>query len=346
MVNRVGIAGGSGYTGIELIRILLGHPEVEIAFITSEKNAGQKVSSVSPSFSKILNLNFISVDQGLKQSCDLVFVALPHKTAMSVVPSFLKNCGKVIDFSADYRLKDTSVYEEWYSTKHTSPELCKTAIYGLPELNGEKIKNAPLVANPGCYATSIILAIAPLIKEKLINLKSIIADSKSGISGAGRTSDPLYSFPERNDSVVAYNVACHRHMPEIEQELLALSGSTIHITFTPQLVPMNRGILSNVYADLKRLLPEKDILNLYKSFYNGKPFIRIGETGKAADTKNVKGSNFCDLSVHIDKRNQRIIICSAIDNLVKGASGQAVQNMNLMLGFDKQTGLQTASLFP
>ncbi len=346
MVNRVGIAGGSGYTGIELIRILLGHPKVEIAFITSEKNAEQPVSSVFPSFSKILNLNFISIDHGLKQSCDLVFVTLPHKTAMSVVPSFLQNCGKVIDFSADYRLKDTSVYEEWYSTKHTSPELCKTAVYGLPELKEDKIKSASLIANPGCYSTSIILAIVPLIKENLIDLKSIIADSKSGISGAGRTSDPFYSFPERDDSMVTYNVANHRHIPEIEQELSLLSGSTTQITFTPQLAPMIRGILSNIYADLKQLLPVEDIINLYKSFYNGKPFVRILENGKAADTKNVKGSNFCDLSVHIDKRNQRVIISSAIDNLVKGASGQAVQNMNLMLGFDEQTGLQSSSLFP
>ena len=346
MAIRVGIAGGSGYTGIELIRILLGHPEVEIAFITSEKNAGKPVSSVLPSFSKILNLNFTSIDHGLKQPCDLVFVALPHKTAMSVVPSFLQNCGKVIDLSADYRLKDTSIYEEWYSTKHTSPELCETAVYGLPELNEEKIKSASLIANPGCYSTSIILAIAPLIKKKLIDLKSIIVDSKSGISGAGRTSDSLYSFTERNDSMVAYNVACHRHIPEIEQELSALAGSSIQITFTPQLEPMIRSILSNIYADLKQLLPVEDIINFYKSFYNGKLFVRILENGKAADTKNVKGSNFCDLSVHIDKRNQRVIISSAIDNLVKGASGQAVQNMNLMLGFDEQTGLQAASLFP
>lgn len=346
MGNSVGIVGGSGYTGIELIRILLGHPDIEIAFITSEKNAGQPVASILPSFNKILNLDFISVDKGLKQSCDLVFVALPHKTAMSVVPSFLKNCGKVVDLSADYRLKDASVYEEWYSTRHTSPELCKEAVYGLPELNEEKIKLASLIANPGCYSTSVILALAPIIKEELIDLKSIIVDSKSGISGAGRTSDPLYSFPERNESMVAYNVANHRHIPEIEQELSLLSGSIIRLTFTPQLVPMIRGILSNVYANLKQPLVEEKVINLYKEFYKEKPFVRILDKGKEADTKNVKGSNFCDLSLHIDKRNNRIIISSTIDNLVKGASGQAVQNMNLMLGFNEQTGLQSPSLFP
>ncbi len=343
---KVGIVGGRGYTGIELIRILLGHPKVEISFITSEKNVRQSISSVLPSFNKILGLDFISIDQGLKQTCDFVFVALPHKAAMAVVPSFLKNCSKVIDFSADYRINNVSVYEKWYSTKHTSPKLCKNAIYGLPELNGEKIKNGSLVANPGCYPTSIILAIAPLIKEKLIHLKSIIVDSKSGISGAGRTNDPFYSFPERCDSVVSYNVANHRHIPEIEQELSLLSGSNIAFTFTPQLVPMIRGILSNVYADLKDLLSEEDVIGLYKSFYKGKPFIRILSKGEGADTKNVKGSNFCDLSFNVDKQNCRVIISSAIDNLVKGASGQAVQNMNLMLGFKEQTGLQFSSLFP
>ncbi len=346
MVNRVGIAGGSGYTGIELIRILLGHPKVEVAFITSEKNSGKPVSSVLPSLNKRFDLKFISVDHGLKQSCDLVFVALPHKTAMSVVPSFLQNCAKVIDFSADYRFRDFSIYEEWYSTKHTSPELCKTAVYGLTELNKDNIKSASLIANPGCYSTSIILAVAPLIKEKFIDLKSIIVDSKSGISGAGRTSDLLYSFSERDDSMVAYKVACHRHMPEIEQELSLLSGSAIKITFTPQLVPMIRGILSNVYVDLRQSRAVEDIISLYKLFYKESPFIRIMEEGKAADTKNVKGSNFCDLSLHVDKRNCRLIISSAIDNLVKGASGQAVQNMNLMLGFDEQTGLRSSSLFP
>lgn len=342
---KIGIAGGSGYTGSELIRILRGHPEVEIAFITSEKNAGQSVSSVLPFFHKIVDLRFISLDEGLKLTCDLVFVALPHKTAMNVVPSFLDNCEKVIDLSADYRLKDTSVYEKWYSTKHASPELCSKAVYGLPELNKEKIKIASLVANPGCYSTSVILAAAPLIEEKLIDLNSIIVDSKSGISGAGRTSDTFYSFTERDGSVVTYNVACHRHIPEIEQELSSMCGESIQFTFTPQLVPVTRGILSNLYANLKRLINEKDIINLYKSFYNGKPFVRI-MAGAGADTKNVRGSNFCDLSLHIDKRNRRVIVSSAIDNLVKGASGQAVQNMNLMFGLQEQTGLQFSCLSP
>lgn len=346
MVNRVGIAGGSGYTGIELIRILLGHPEVKIVFVTSEKNTGRPVNSVLPSLNKNIDLKFISIEHGLKESCDLVFAALPHKTAMSVVPSFLQNRSKVIDFSADYRLKDIPLYEKWYSTKHTSPDLCKTAVYGLPELNGDNIKSASLTANPGCYPTSIILAIAPLIKEKLIDLKSIIVDSKSGISGAGRTSDTLYSFAERDDSMTTYNVASHRHIPEIEQELSLLSGSPVQITFTPQLAPMIRGILSNIYANLRQLLSDEEIINIYKSFYDGKPFIRILDKGKGADTKNVKGANFCDISIHVDKRNSRIIVSSAIDNLVKGASGQAVQNMNLMLGFDEQAGLKASALFP
>ncbi len=345
-MKKIGIAGGSGYTGNELIRILLRHPEVEIVFISSEKNAGKPVATVLSSFNEILNLDFVSVNQGLKESCDLVFTALPHKTAMSVVPSFLESCGKVIDFSADYRLKDSSVYEKWYSTKHTSPELCKDAVYGLPELYEKQIKAASLIANPGCYSTSIILAAAPLLQGKLIDLKSIIADSKSGISGAGKTSDPFYSFPERDDSVMTYNVANHRHIPEIEQELSLLSNSAVQFTFTPQLVPMVRGILSNVYANLNELIEEKDAISLYKSFYKGKDFVRIMEKGKSADTKNVKGSNFCDLSIHVDKLNKRIIVSSAIDNLIKGASGQAVQNMNLMLGFDERAGLQDSSLFP
>lgn len=343
---KVGIVGGRGYTGSELIRILMRHPKVKLVFITSGKNAGQSVSSVLPSFNKILDLDFISLEQGLKQSCDFVFIALPHKTAMAVVPSFIKICPKVIDFSADFRLNDTSIYEKWYSTKHTNPELCRDAVYGLPELNGERIKNGYLIANPGCYSTSIILAIAPLIKEKLIHLKSIIVDSKSGISGAGRKLDSFYSFPERSDSMVSYNVADHRHMPEVEQELSLLSGSKISFTFTPQLVPMVRGILSNVYANLKRLLSEEDIIYLYESFYKEKPFIRVMNKGMGADTKNVKGTNFCDISINVDKLNRRVIISSVIDNLVKGASGQAVQNMNLMHGFKEQTGLQCSSLFP
>jgi N-acetyl-gamma-glutamyl-phosphate reductase len=265
---------------------------------------------------------------------------------MSVVPFLLENCGKVIDFSADYRLKDVSVYEEWYSTKHTSPELCDNAIYGLPELNGEKIKKGSLIANPGCFSTNIILGTAPLLKEKLIHTKSIIVDSKSGISGAGKKADTYYSFPERCDSVVAYNVAHHRHIPEIEQELSSLSKSKITFTFTPQLIPMSRGIHSNIYADLKNPLSLENLINIYQSFYKDNPFIRILEKGVGADTKNVKGSNFCDLSVHIDRRNGRVIISSVIDNLVKGASGQAVQNMNLMFGLNEQRGLKLISLVP
>lgn len=341
MGNKVGIAGGSGYTGVELIRILLGHPEVEIAFITSEKNAGKSVSSVLSSFHKTLDLNFIPVSDALKQSCDFVFAALPHKTSMSVVPSFLKKCGKVVDFSADYRLKDFSVYEKWYSTGHTSPELCQSSVYGLTELNRDRIKSASLVANPGCYPTSIILAAAPLLKEKLIDPNSIIADSKSGISGAGRTSDPYYSLSERKDSITTYKVADHRHIPEIEQELSLLGGSNIQLTFTPQLAPMHQGILSNVYANLEKKVSGEEILGIYHAFYENEPFIRIMDEGKSADTKEVKGSNYCDMSLHLDKRNSRVIVSSAIDNLVKGASGQAVQNMNLMLGLDERTGLQT-----
>ena len=346
MSVKVGVAGGSGYTGVELIKILLGHPEVEIVFVTSEKKTGQPISSVFPPLKDIFDLKLIPLARGLEQKCDLVFVALPHKTAMSVVPSFLKNSGRVVDLSADYRLKDISVYEKWYSTRHSSPELCEKAVYGLPELNIEKIKTASLIANPGCYSTSVILALAPVLKEKLIDLDSIIADSKSGISGAGKQDGSFYSLAERGDSLVSYSIANHRHMPEIEQELSILSGAKIQLTFTPQLAPMVRGILSNIYAGLNQSTDVEDIIKLYNSFYRDKPFVRIMEEGVYADTKNVRGSNYCDISLHLDKRNKRIIISSAIDNLVKGASGQATQNMNLMLGFKEQTGLRSSPFYP
>jgi len=343
---KIGIAGASGYTGFELLRLLTNHPNIEIAFLTSETYQGEDISKVFPSIRGFVDTKLSSIECVSSEACDLVFLALPHTTSMDKVPIFLSSDTKVIDLSADYRLKDPTVFQEWYSFPHNQPALLKEAVYGLPEIHREKIKSARLVANPGCYPTSITLALAPLVTEDWVDLTSIIADSKSGVSGAGRKVSLATQFSEINEGVSAYSIGVHRHTPEIEQELSALAKTNVLISFSPHLVPMTRGMLSTVYINLKQDMSSESLIGYFKKFYKDEPFVRILPLGEYANSHFTVSSNFCDIAVHVDKRNQRAIITSAIDNLIKGASGQAVQNMNLMLGISETTGLNFPGIFP
>lgn len=343
----VAVVGASGYTGVELLRLLYGHPEVAVTCITSEQSAGRPVADVFPTlrgrYAQLLeNLEPVRV----AGKADLVFTALPHKAAMEVVPTFLELGKRVVDLSADYRFSDAAVYEKWYEP-HMNPENLKEAVYGLPEVRREKIAGARLVGNPGCYPTSVILGLMPLLKNGLIDPSTIISDSKSGTSGAGRGAKVDNLYCEVNEGFKAYGVGgVHRHIPEIEQELSLLAGEQITITFTPHLVPMDRGILSTIYARLTGNHSVADLVKLYAGFYGGEPFVRVLPAGNVPSTAHVRGSNFCDIGLSVDNRTGRVIVVSAIDNLVKGAAGQAVQNMNIMCGFPETMGLEVLPVFP
>ena len=344
---KVGIIGASGYTGAELARILCNHPEVQITAATSRQYAGRPLAEVFPNLRK--RVDIICEDLSVTELCtkaDFFFTAVPHKTAMDLVPQLLIAGKKVVDLSADFRLRDVSVYEKWYQA-HSSSQLLSEAVYGLPELNRKYIANSSLVANPGCYPTSIILGLAPLLKAGAIEVPTLIADSKSGTSGAGRAAQTGSLFCEVHDGFRPYKVGrAHRHTPEIEQELTALAGEQAYITFTPHLLPIARGILSTVYATLSPGFDRHRIDTLYSNQYQNEPFIRLLEEDSFPATQYVRGSNFCDISYKIDPVTNRIIVMSAIDNIVKGASGQAVQNMNVMYGFAETSGLQVIPLFP
>lgn len=344
---RVAIIGASGYTGVELARILCNHPEFELTAATSRQYAGKPLSVVFPNLLGKTDLvcENLSIDE-LCNRADLFFAAVPHKTAMDLVPQLLKEGKKVVDLSADYRLRDVATYEEWYQ-EHSSPEFIKEAAYGLPELYREQIQKARLVANPGCYPTSVVLGLAPLLQEGLIDPDTIIVDSKSGTTGAGRAANVGTLFCEVHDGFKAYKVGgTHRHLPEIEQELSALNKDKVTISFTPHLLPIARGILSTSYANLTSPVSENDLRQLYSNMYEMEPFVRLLPEGSFPATQYVRGSNFCDIGYAIDKRANRIIVVTAIDNIVKGAAGQAVHNMNLMCGIEESTGLEGAPFFP
>ena len=343
---KVGIAGASGYTGLELIRLLVGHPGVELTVLTSETFQGQNIAEVFPSLNGIVDLELRPLDNNIAKDCQVLFLALPHTMAMSKLPDYLQSDCKIIDLSADYRLKDPKAYTDWYSVTHTNPELLEKAVYGLPELHRQAIQSAQLVANPGCYPTSVVLALAPLLKTDWVDLGSIISDSKSGVSGAGRKPSLTNHFAEVNEGISPYGLADHRHTPEMEQELSALAGKSVRLTFSPHLVPMTRGMLSTVYINLNQVITDEKLVEHYRSFYKGENFIRVLNPGKFASSHHVLSSNFCDIGLKVDSRNQRLIITSALDNLIKGASGQAVQNMNIMLGLDEKTGLMAPAIFP
>ncbi len=344
---KVAIVGASGYTGVELIRILHSHPEAAVTCVTSERSAGKRVSDIYPALRGRCDLVLENLEPvRVAAKADFIFTALPHKAAMEVAPTFLKLGKRIVDLSADYRLQDPLEYEKWYEP-HLSPDLLKQAVYGVPELKRARIAGAELVANPGCYPTTIILGLAPLLKKKLIDPTTIIADSKSGVSGAGRSAKVESLYCEVNEGFKAYGVGgVHRHIPEIEQELAILAGEKLTITFTPHLVPMDRGILSTIYARPVKPVTAAELLKVYNEFYKGEPFVRVLPEGSFPSTAFVRGSNFCDMGVCVEKRSGLVVVVSAIDNLVKGASGQAVQNMNLMCGFPETMGLEGLALFP
>jgi len=343
---KVGIYGASGYTGQELLRLLLGHRQFEIVVVTSRRYAGIPVSDIYPVFAGMTDLVFVNVTpENVAALADVIFLALPHGVSMDVAPAFLRAGKKVVDLSADFRLHNIAVYEQWYS-RHTATDFIKESVYGMPELYRDAIAAARLVANPGCYPTSVILGLAPLLKANWIDDTSIIVDAKSGVSGAGREPQVGTLFCEVDEGFKAYKVGKHRHTPEMEQEISILAGHDVKISFTPHLLPISRGILSTIYAGLKKDVTDKDLIDLYLKFYEGEKFIRICKVGTFPDISSVRGSNYCDIGLTIDQRTKRVIIICTIDNLIKGASGQAVQNMNLMCGISEDTGLNMISLFP
>lgn len=343
---RIGILGSTGYTGIELLRILYLHPNVEIAGITSNQYVGKPISEIVPAFRG--NAEFVCEklsDEFFDRKFDVIFSCLPHGHSMEFVPSIVKKGVRVIDLSADFRFKDARTYEKWY-TKHTSPDLLHTAVYGLPEIFKNEIKDAILVSIPGCYPTGSILALAPSIKNDLVFTDDIIIDAKSGVTGAGRSVTLEMLYAEVNDGIRPYKVGTHRHMPEMEEVLTRLAGSEVKVLFSPHLIPMSRGIICTVYCRMKKRLTQQEIEELYTNFYSDCPFIRVLPGGTLPSTQHVRGSNYCDISVITESNTNRLVIISAIDNLGKGASGQAVQCMNIMLGLPEKTGLTNIALFP
>jgi N-acetyl-gamma-glutamyl-phosphate reductase len=343
---RIGIVGASGYTGVELARLLHGCPGVKLTVATSRQYNGRKLAEVYPSLAGLVDIvcEDISTEK-LADRADLFFTAVPHQTAMAIVPDLLQAGKKVVDLSADFRLHDAAVYEKWYQ-KHTAPEYLIEAVYGLPELHRQQIAKARLVANPGCYPTSVVLGLAPLLRAGVVVPDTIIVDSKSGASGAGRAAQTGTLFCEVTEGFKAYKIAAHRHTPEMEQEIGALCKKPVTISFTPHLLPMSRGILSTIYAEPARPLTDEEVYGLYRSFYQDEPFVRVCETGTFPATQFVRGSNYCDIGFKTDSRTGRIVVLAAIDNLVKGAAGQAVQNMNIMCNLAETTGLLAVPLFP
>ena len=343
---KAGIINVTGYIGAELARLLCQHPQVELVTVTGRSAAGQKLGDVSPNFA---GTNHI-IKAELDSEIDIAFSAMPHKSSVGVVPSLLKQGIKVVDASADFRLNNAGEYSKWYGFTHPSPDLLREAVFGLPELHQSEIASVSLVANPGCYSTGAILALAPLVKEGLI-YPDIVVDSKSGVSGAGRTLSLTAHYSEANEDTCAYSLEGHRHLPEIEQELKALNPSfSPLITFVPHLVPMTRGILSTCYARLRdgKLLKdakaEKKLSQIYREFYKYAPFVQI--TTQPPHTKHVWGTNFCFIYPTIDSRTDKLIVISCLDNLVKGGAGQAVQNMNLMFNLPETTGLEALAIYP
>lgn len=344
---KVGIIGATGYAGSELVRILLGHKDVEIKWYGSRSYIDKKYASIYQNFFQLVDANCMDDNmEVLADQVDVIFTATPQGLCASLVNEGILSKVKIIDLSADFRIKDVKVYEEWYKLEHKSPQFIEEAVYGLCEINREDVKKARLVANPGCYTTCSILTCYPLVKEGIIDPNTIIVDAKSGTSGAGRGAKVDNLFCEVNENMKAYGVATHRHTPEIEEQLGYACGEKITINFTPHLVPMNRGILATAYASLKKDVTYEEVKAIYDKYYADEKFVRVLEKDVCPQTKWVEGSNYVDVNFKIDPRTNRIIMMGAIDNLVKGAAGQAVQNMNLMFGLKESEGLELVPMFP
>jgi N-acetyl-gamma-glutamyl-phosphate reductase len=347
---KIGVLGASGYTGSELVRMLLRHPRADIVLATAERSAGKAMREVFPQFSPF-NLPQLVAIEGINWAAaglDVAFCGLPHATTQKVVKALLAAAPatKVVDLSADFRLADTAAYAKWYGHEHHAPELQQEAVYGLCEIHRRDIKRARLIANPGCYTTCAQLPLIPLIRNKAIDLEEIVVDAKSGMTGAGRTAKESMLFSEVSEGLNAYGVGHHRHMAELDQEFSLAAGREVVVTFTPHLVPMNRGILSTIYVRGRRGQTPQDLHAILLNFYIKKPFVHVLPFGEVPQTRHVRGSNMTFIGVANDRREYRAIIVSALDNLVKGASGQAIQNMNLMMGWPETMGLEQVALFP
>jgi N-acetyl-gamma-glutamyl-phosphate reductase len=340
---KVGIVGATGYTGVELLRLLANHPEVSIECITSRGEAGKLVSDLFPNLRSHLDQHFSQPDVAQLALCDVVFFATPHCVAMEMVPELIKRNTRVIDLSADFRLHDAAEWEQWYNMPHTCPELLSEAVYGLPEVNRDAIKSAQLIAVPGCYPTATQLGFIPLLEQGIIDASYLIADAKSGVSGAGRKAAIGTLLTESSENMKAYAVAGHRHLPEITQGLNAVSDSPVGLTFVPHLTPMIRGIHATLYGTLTK---EVDLQALFEQRYADEPFVDVLPSGSHPETRTVTGTNVCRIAVHQPQQSNAVVVLSAIDNLVKGASGQAIQNMNILFGLPESMGINTIAVMP
>ena len=343
MAIKVGIVGGTGYTGMELLRILARHPQSELVAITSRKEAGVAVAQLFPSLRGIVDLAYSDPSKANLARCDVVFFATPNTVAMGEAGTLVQAGARVIDLSADFRIKDAAVWEKWYKVKHAAPELLSRAVYGLPEVHREDIKVAQLVANPGCYPTAFQLGLLPLVEAGAVDIAHLVADAKSGVSGAGKRTEEHLLFSEASDNFKAYGVSGHRHLPEILQGLDAAAGRKVGITFVPHLVPMIRGIHATLYARVSR---NANFQQMYEDRYRGEPFVDVLPYESEPDTRSVRAANTCRIAIHRPRDGDTLVVLSVIDNLVKGASGQAVQNMNIMFGLDETAGLSQAAVVP
>lgn len=340
---KIGIVGGTGYTGVELLRLLALHPHAELIYITSRGEAGQPVSSMFPSLRGYVDIVFSDPEKAALHSCDVVFFATPNGIAMQQTRALLDAGVRVIDLAADFRISDIGVWEKWYGMTHACPDLVSQAVYGLPEINRAEIANARLVANPGCYPTAVQLGFLPLLKAGVVDDKHLIADAKSGVSGAGRKAETHILFAEAGDNFKAYGVAGHRHLPEISQGLSRMTGESVGLTFVPHLIPLIRGIHATLYATLTQ---DVDLQSIFETQYKDERFVDVLPSGSHPETRSVRGSNQCRIAVHRPQNSDTVVVLSVIDNLVKGAAGQAVQNMNIMFGFSESAGLELVPLLP